>query len=174
MPVNPALIPSFRFPNNVPEDAAHPAVRKALDSHTKAITDLQSAIPELKSQIDATTVTTITATQAPFVPNNPTVIPGNTPAVTHEWIDAYDSTSGTFTQTRPDYTDLTGLPTLPVTKAPVAGEYLTGYNSVTGAFSQSTPAGISATIVTAALTIGGTQGSMTFVGGILTAQTQAT
>jgi hypothetical protein len=34
--------------------------------------------------------------------------------------------------------------------------------------------GISATITTAALTGGGTQGSMTFVNGILTAQTQAT
>ncbi len=34
--------------------------------------------------------------------------------------------------------------------------------------------GISATITTAALTVGGTQGSMTFVNGCLTAQTQAT
>ncbi len=36
------------------------------------------------------------------------------------------------------------------------------------------PAGISATITTAALTVGGTQGSMTFVSGILTAEVQAT
>jgi hypothetical protein len=34
--------------------------------------------------------------------------------------------------------------------------------------------GLTATITTAALTGGGTQGSMTFVNGILTAQTQAT
>jgi hypothetical protein len=34
--------------------------------------------------------------------------------------------------------------------------------------------GITATITTAALTALGTQGSMTFVNGILTAQTQAT
>jgi hypothetical protein len=35
-------------------------------------------------------------------------------------------------------------------------------------------AGLSATITTAALTVGGTQGSMTFTNGLLTAQTQAT
>jgi hypothetical protein len=35
-------------------------------------------------------------------------------------------------------------------------------------------AGITVTIVTAALTTDGTQGSMTFVNGILTAQVQAT
>ena len=34
--------------------------------------------------------------------------------------------------------------------------------------------GISATITTAKLTTGGTQGSMTFTNGVLTAQTQAT
>lgn len=62
----------------------------------------------------------------------------------------------------------------PVTIAPVAGEYLTGYNASTGIFSQSTPAGISATITTAALTGLGTQGSQTFTNGILTAQTPAT
>jgi hypothetical protein len=63
---------------------------------------------------------------------------------------------------------------LPQTIVPVAGEYLTGYDASTGLFSQSTPAGISATIVTAALTTLGTQGSMTFVDGRLTAQTPAT
>jgi hypothetical protein len=43
-----------------------------------------------------------------------------------------------------------------------------------GAYKVGGVAGISATITTAALTGGGTQGSMTFVNGILTAQTQAT
>ncbi len=60
------------------------------------------------------------------------------------------------------------------TIAPVTGEYLTGYNATTGVFSQSTPAGISVTITTAALTTLGTQGSMTFTGGLLTAQVPAT
>ena len=94
--------------------------------------------------------------------------------VTHKWLNSYDATTGLFTQTQPDYSDLTGLPTLPATKTPVAGEYLTGYDSTTGLFSQSTPAGISVTITTAALTTLGTQGSQTFTNGILTAQTPAT
>ncbi len=63
---------------------------------------------------------------------------------------------------------------LPITKTPVTGEYLTGYDAVTGLFSQSSTPGISGTITTAALTTLGTQGSMTFVDGILTAQTPAT
>lgn len=67
----------------------------------------------------------------------------------------------------------TVIPTEPENLAPVAGVYVTGYNS--GTFDVSSPAGISATITTAALTSpGGTQGSMTFVNGLLTAQTPAT
>ena len=66
------------------------------------------------------------------------------------------------------------IPVVPNTIAVVAGKYLTGYNSGTGNFSVNSPAGISATITTAALTGGGTQGSQTFVNGLLTAQTPAT
>lgn len=95
-------------------------------------------------------------------------------AVTHKFLTSYDSATGIFSAAQPAYSDLTGTPTLPTTVTPVAGEYLTGYNAGTGAFSQSTPAGISVTITTAALTVGGTQGSQTFTGGILTAQVQAT
>ena len=101
-------------------------------------------------------------------------VPSNTPAVSHEWLKSYNATTGAFTQTQPDYSDLTGTPTLPANTAATTGEYLTAYNSSTGAFTKSTPAGISATITTAALTALGTQGSMTFSGGILTAQTPAT
>jgi len=100
--------------------------------------------------------------------------PADTPAVAHEWLDSYDAATGAFGQSRPDYSDLTGTPTLPATIAPVAGEFLTGYDASTGTFSQSTPAGISVTITTAALTPTGTQGSMTFTDGLLTAQTPAT
>ena len=72
------------------------------------------------------------------------------------------------------YSGATSFPTVPANTPATTGEYLTAYNSSTGAFSKSTTAGLSVTIVTAALTTLGTQGSMTFVGGILTAQTPAT
>lgn len=72
------------------------------------------------------------------------------------------------------YAGTTVIPTLPANTPAVAGKYFTGYNSTTGAFSTNATAGISATITTAALTALGTQGSMTFVNGILTAQTPAT
>ena len=102
------------------------------------------------------------------------VLPQSAGPTLHEWLASYDSATGVFTLSQPDYSDLTGTPQLPNTLTPVAGEYLTGYDSTTGNFSQSTTPGISATIVTAALTPGGTQGSQTFVDGILTAQTPAT
>lgn len=63
---------------------------------------------------------------------------------------------------------------LPTTISPVAGEYLTGYDASTGVFSRNSVPGISVTITTAKLTTGGTNGSQTFVGGLLTAQTAAT
>jgi hypothetical protein len=102
------------------------------------------------------------------------VVPTSFTAVTHEFLTAYNAATGAFTAAQPAYSDISGTPTLPATKAPVTGEYLTGYDATTGAFSASTTAGISVTITTAALTVTGTQGSMTFVGGILTAQTPAT
>jgi hypothetical protein len=102
------------------------------------------------------------------------IVPVNAPGVVHEWLASYNAATGVFTLSQPAYSDLTGTPQLPNTASPVTGEYLTGYNATTGNFSQSTPAGISVTITTAALTVGGTQGSMTFVGGLLTAQVQAT
>jgi hypothetical protein len=100
--------------------------------------------------------------------------PQNTPAIAHEWLNSYDSDSGIFAQTRPDYSDLTGLPQLPNDIVPVAGEYLTGYDATSGNFSSSTPAGVSGTITLAALTGGGTQGSITVTGGIITAFTNPT
>jgi hypothetical protein len=66
------------------------------------------------------------------------------------------------------------IPVIPQTIAAVAGEYLTSYTAATGLFTLSTPAGINATITTAKLTALGSNGSMTFVNGILTAQTPAT
>jgi hypothetical protein len=81
-------------------------------------------------------------------------------------------------------------PVFPLTFTAVPTEFLVSYDSATGAFAAAQPAftdisgnlatsqlptaGISATITTAALTSLGAQGSMTFVNGILTAQTPAT
>ena len=117
-------------------------------------------------------------------------VPVNTPAVSHEWLNSYNATTGAFTQTQPAYSDISGVPTLPSNTPAVTHEFVTAYNSTTGAFAQSQPtfsdisgnlatsqlpiAGISATITTAALTTLGTQGSMVFTNGILTAQVQAT
>jgi len=82
----------------------------------------------------------------------PVVPPQNTPVVAHEWLNSYNSSSGAFGQTQPAFTDLSG-------------------NIAT---SQLPASGLTVTITTAALTGGGTQGSMTFTNGILTAQTPAT
>jgi hypothetical protein len=80
------------------------------------------------------------------------VQPANTPKVTHEWLDSYSNTTGAFTQSQPGFAD-------------VSGQIST---------SQLPASGLSVTITTAALTPTGTQGSMTFTNGILTAQVQAT
>lgn len=129
------------------------------------------------------------------------IVPATLAVVAHMFVNGYNASSGIFSTAQPAFTDISGiatteqigtgtptagkyvdgaagawttLPTVPATIAPVAGEYLTGYNAGTGIFSQSTPAGISVTITTAALTVGGIQGSQTFTNGLLTAQIQAT
>lgn len=38
------------------------------------------------------------------------IVPANTPAVLHEWINSYNSATGTFTQKQPSYSDLSGEP----------------------------------------------------------------
>lgn len=145
------------------------------------------AIKLVHSMMSAATSTT-TIVNTTSVPTG--VIPGNTPAITHEWINSYDSSDGAFTQTQPDYSDLTGVPQLPITITAVLSNWLRSYDATTGLFTASQPAftdligplalaqlpsaGISVTITTAALTLGGTQGSMTFVAGLLTASTPAT
>jgi hypothetical protein len=81
-----------------------------------------------------------------------TTPPQNTPAITHEFITAFNAATGIFSQAQPDFTDISGQIT--TSQLPVSG--------------------VSVTITTAALTGLGTQGSMTFTNGILTAQTPAT
>jgi hypothetical protein len=78
--------------------------------------------------------------------------PQNTPAVSHEWITSYNAATGAFPQSQPAFTDISG--NLATSQLPIAG--------------------LSVTITTAQLTTLGTQGSMTFVNGLLTAQTPAT
>jgi hypothetical protein len=58
----------------------------------------------------------------------------------HKWLNSYDSVTGLFTQTQPDYSDLTGLPTLPANTTSTLHQFFTAYNSGTGAFSKAQPA----------------------------------
>lgn len=118
------------------------------------------------------------------------MVPISIVKVAHEWLDSYDSTTGLFTQSQPAYSDLSGLPQLPQTIAAVAHKFFTSYTASTGLFVAAQPSfadisgqmstaqlpssGISTTVVTAALTSGGAQGSMVFTNGILTASTPAT
>jgi hypothetical protein len=37
------------------------------------------------------------------------VSPQNTPSIVHEWINAYDSATGVFSQTQPDFSDISGI-----------------------------------------------------------------
>ena len=67
-------------------------------------------------------------------------IPQSALSVAHQWLKSYSAATGTFTQTQPDYSDLTGRPTLPATFAPVANSFLTSYNASTGFFSAAQPA----------------------------------
>jgi hypothetical protein len=106
------------------------------------------------------------------------------------WLDGFNDATGFFTQSQPALSDISGVPPFPVTSTATASTWLNSYNSATGLFTKSQPAftdisgrittaqapadGLSVTITTAALTPGGTQGSMTFTNGILTAQTPAT
>jgi hypothetical protein len=56
------LVPSFRYPVHIPHGSADPTVIDAIGYHDDAITDLQQAIPELKSQIEAVKAGTTTST----------------------------------------------------------------------------------------------------------------
>jgi hypothetical protein len=112
---------------------------------------------------------------------SPVSIPQNTPAILHQFITAYNALTGAFSQGQPAFSDLSGQ-IAPSTQMPASGVTAGSYTLsnvavnaeglVTAA--SSGPTGLSVTITTAALTIGGTQGSQTYVDGVLTAQVQAT
>ena len=109
------------------------------------------------------------------------VQPQNTPSIVHQFITAYNALTGAFSQGQPAFSDLSGQ-IAPSTQMPASGVTAGSYTLsnvavnaeglVTAA--SSGPTGLSVTITTAALTIGGTQGSQTYVDGVLTAQVQAT
>ncbi|MBZ5513086.1 MAG: hypothetical protein LAN70_18210 [Acidobacteriia bacterium] len=86
-----------------------------------------------------------------------TQLPLTKTAVAHKWLASYDATTGAYTQTQPDYSDLTGTPALATVAATGAYADLTGkptlaanstatshqffsaYNSTTGAFTKAQP-----------------------------------
>lgn len=80
------------------------------------------------------------------------VVPATFNAVAHQWLNAYSAATGLFTASQPAFSDISGV-------------------LATGQLPSS---GLSVTITSAQLTALGTQGSMTFTSGILTAQTPAT
>lgn len=82
-----------------------------------------------------------------------------------KWVKGF--AGGVFTKTQPDFSDLSGSATPAQVPALSA---LTG--QITTA--QLPASGISVTITTAKITVGGANGSMTFTNGLLTAQVQAT
>ena len=54
------------------------------------------------------------------------VVPQNTPAIPHEWLASYDSTTGAFTQTQPAIADVLGLAAALALLAPIASPTFTG------------------------------------------------
>jgi hypothetical protein len=272
------LVPSFRLPISIPEDAAHPAVREALLTHDNGLVVLNQALKALNTKFTTLSTTAAAATSTTTTINNsseviepvtsayvgtvnnqtgatayttvqsdngallivddaspvaitltstvtipyfifitnlgagtatltPTlgtingavtlpfdntaivafdggswwatelpVAPVNTPSVAHEWLASYNSTTGIFTLTQPSFADISGTPS--TVQVPFQSLTTTGSGAatlVTGVLNIPTPpTGISVTITTAKLTVGGTNGSQTFTGGLLTSQVQAT
>lgn len=95
------------------------------------------------------------------------IVPLSFAVISHQFMNSYDDVTGLFTAAQPAFTDISGTATavqVPALSA-LSGQITT---------SQLPSSGLSVTITTAALTGTGTQGSMTFTNGILTAQTPAT
>ena len=55
------LTPSFRYPAEIPDSAAHPQVKATLQSHTQSLVDLNQAVVSLKAQMGTSTPATATA-----------------------------------------------------------------------------------------------------------------
>src|SRR6478609_1605143 len=59
-------------------------------------------------------------------------------AVAHQFLTGIDA-SGNFTRAQPAYSDLTGTPTLPATKAAVGSNWINSYDATTGLFTATRP-----------------------------------
>jgi hypothetical protein len=80
------------------------------------------------------------------------IVPVTFSAVAHEWLNSYNAATGAWTAAQPAFTD-------------ISGQITSG---------QLPSSGLSVTITTAKLTTLGTNGSLTFTAGLLTAQVAAT
>lgn len=67
------------------------------------------------------------------------VSPQNTPSIVHEWINAYDSATGAFSQTQPDVSDVTGA-------APIASPTFTGTVTVPSISNTATQTTVNASV----------------------------
>jgi len=108
------------------------------------------------------------------------IVPVNTPAVASEWLNSYNAATGAFTIAQPAFTDITGIAQVSqggtgmATPTLVAGTNVTITGSWPGQTINSSTAGFSGTITTAKLTVGGANGSVTFLAGVLVSQVSAT
>lgn len=57
------------------------------------------------------------------------IAPQNTPAVLHEWLNSYNSSTGVFTQTQPAFSDISGTPS--TTQVPFQSLTTTGVGAAT-------------------------------------------
>lgn len=108
------------------------------------------------------------------------IVPLTFSAISHQFLTAYNAATGVFTAAQPAFTDISGIAQVSQggtgTSSPglIAGTNVTITGSWPNQTINATTTGLSVTIVTAALTVGGTQGSMVFTNGLLTSQVQAT
>jgi len=72
------------------------------------------------------------------------IVPVNTPAVTHEFVTAYNATTGAFTQAQPVEADVVNLVSDLAAKAPLASPTFTGTVTVPGAFNTAAQTVVSA------------------------------
>jgi hypothetical protein len=91
-----------------------------------------------KIQLDLSNIATLT-TRTVNVPDANSTLAQSVGAAAHKFITAM-SAQGVFTQAQPDYSDLTGTPTLPANTTATAHQFFTAYNSATGAFTKAQPA----------------------------------
>lgn len=209
----PTITPRFPFEAQIAK--LPPEVQEVHRTSWNAIADLQAAIPELKSQIDAksgtisSTTTTNETVQTGTVITNDIFFGGTVNDQTGEtlyqtqqsdngamvilddaspvsvvlnavvslpfWVFIVNQGASVVTATPLtgviNYAGNVGVTSLPIPSGCFA---IVGLDSIGTFWAATLPQGMTVTVTTAALTSGGTQGSMRFIGGILVSQTQAT